>query len=65
LRVVDVHCPSSATVVASQGGVSGAVAKTMTAPIERVKLLIQTQDANPKARVFALVLPGLCTRARC
>jgi solute carrier family 25 (adenine nucleotide translocator) protein 4/5/6/31 len=30
--------------------VSGAVAKTMTAPIERVKLLIQTQDANPKAR---------------
>jgi len=30
------------------GGVSGAVAKTSTAPIERVKLLIQTQDANPK-----------------
>ncbi|GKY94274.1 hypothetical protein MPSEU_000393200 [Mayamaea pseudoterrestris] len=30
------------------GGVSGAVAKTTTAPIERVKLLIQTQDANPK-----------------
>lgn len=30
------------------GGVSGAVAKTATAPIERVKLLIQTQDANPK-----------------
>lgn len=30
------------------GGVSGAVAKTLTAPIERVKLLIQTQDANPK-----------------
>lgn len=30
------------------GGVSGAVAKTMTAPIERVKLLIQTQDANPR-----------------
>merc|ERR1719191_838322 len=30
------------------GGVSGAVSKTFTAPIERVKLLIQTQDANPK-----------------
>lgn len=32
------------------GGVSGAVAKTATAPIERVKLLIQTQDANPDIR---------------
>mmetsp|Transcript_8660 Transcript_8660/g.20502 ORF Transcript_8660/g.20502 Transcript_8660/m.20502 type:complete len:302 (-) Transcript_8660:49-954(-) len=30
------------------GGVSGAIAKTATAPIERVKLIIQTQDANPK-----------------
>merc|ERR1712193_186644 len=29
------------------GGVSGAIAKTCTAPIERVKLTIQTQDANP------------------
>jgi solute carrier family 25 (adenine nucleotide translocator) protein 4/5/6/31 len=32
------------------GGVSGAVAKTITAPIERVKLIIQTQDSNPKIR---------------
>ena len=32
------------------GGLSGAIAKTMTAPIERIKLVIQTQDANPKIR---------------
>jgi solute carrier family 25 (adenine nucleotide translocator) protein 4/5/6/31 len=30
------------------GGISGIVSKTITAPIERVKLIIQTQDANPK-----------------
>ena len=30
------------------GGVSGCIAKCCTAPIERVKLIIQTQDANPK-----------------
>jgi len=34
----------------SLGGLSGAVAKTLTAPIERVKLIIQTQDANPRIR---------------
>eukprot|EP00004_Rigifila_ramosa_P016604 TRINITY_DN394_c0_g1_i1.p1 TRINITY_DN394_c0_g1~~TRINITY_DN394_c0_g1_i1.p1 ORF type:complete len:327 (+),score=72.42 TRINITY_DN394_c0_g1_i1:49-981(+) len=32
------------------GGLSGAVAKTATAPIERVKLIIQTQDANPRIK---------------
>ena len=31
----------------NRAGISGAVAKTATAPIERVKLIIQTQDANP------------------
>lgn len=30
------------------GGVSAAISKTATAPIERVKLLLQTQDANDK-----------------
>merc|ERR1712224_1011133 len=29
-------------------GTSGAISKTLTAPIERVKLVIQTQDANPR-----------------
>jgi len=32
------------------GGAVGAITKTLTAPIERVKLLIQTQDANPLIR---------------
>ena len=32
------------------GGITGAITKTATAPIERVKLLIQTQDANPLIR---------------
>jgi solute carrier family 25 (adenine nucleotide translocator) protein 4/5/6/31 len=29
------------------GGISGAVSKTITAPLEKVKLAIQTQDSNP------------------
>lgn len=30
------------------GGISGAVSKTITAPLEKVKLAIQNQDSNPK-----------------
>lgn len=32
----------------AMGGTAGIVSKTITAPIERVKLIIQTQDANPR-----------------
>jgi len=32
------------------GGSIGAVSKTVMAPVERVKLLMQTQDSNPKVR---------------
>jgi len=34
------------------GGVSAAVSKTAVAPIERVKLLLQTQDANKKNPIW-------------
>ncbi len=30
------------------GGVAAAISKTTAAPIERIKLILQTQDANPK-----------------
>jgi solute carrier family 25 (adenine nucleotide translocator) protein 4/5/6/31 len=30
------------------GGISGVIAKTICAPIERVKLIMQTQDTNPQ-----------------
>ena len=40
------------------GGISGSLAKTCTAPIERVKLLIQTQDVNPKV-ISGEVIPYL------
>jgi solute carrier family 25 (adenine nucleotide translocator) protein 4/5/6/31 len=45
------------------GGVSGAVSKTITAPIERVKLIIQTQDANP--RIISGEVPRYTGIANC
>ena len=45
------------------GGVSGAIAKTCTAPIERVKLIIQTQDANP--RIISGEVPRYTGIANC
>ena len=32
------------------GGIAGGIAKTAVAPIERVKLILQTQDLNPRIR---------------
>ena len=32
------------------GGVSGGISQTVVAPIERVKLLLQTQDSNPRIK---------------
>ena len=34
------------------GGVAGGLSKTIVAPIERVKLLLQTQDSNPMNQVW-------------
>lgn len=32
------------------GGVAGGISKTAVAPIERVKLILQTQDSNPRIK---------------
>ena len=32
------------------GGVAGGLSKTVVAPIERVKLILQTQDSNPRIK---------------
>jgi solute carrier family 25 (adenine nucleotide translocator) protein 4/5/6/31 len=48
----EVHKPTASNFLIDflAGGISAAVAKTATAPIERVKLVMQTQDANPLIR---------------
>lgn len=45
------------------GGVSGCVAKTATAPFERVKLLVQTQDANPQVSLQRIACHPMLSRA--
>jgi len=40
--------PTNPLINLAAGGISGAVAKTITAPLEKVKLAIQTQDSNPR-----------------
>jgi solute carrier family 25 (adenine nucleotide translocator) protein 4/5/6/31 len=41
------------------GGVSAAISKTLAAPIERVKLLLQTQDANSKLKATGKKYTGI------
>ena len=41
------------------GGVSAAVAKTATAPIERIKLVLQTQDSNEEMKKRGLKYKGI------
>jgi len=45
------------------GGISGAVSKTITAPLEKVKLAIQNQDSNP--RVLSGEMPRYTGMADC
>jgi len=45
------------------GGVSGAVSKTITAPLEKVKLAIQNQDSNP--RILSGEMPRYTSMGNC
>jgi len=40
--------PANPLINLAAGGISGAISKTITAPLEKVKLAIQNQDSNPK-----------------
>merc|ERR1712086_550117 len=40
--------PPNPFISLAAGGISGAVSKTITAPLEKVKLAIQNQDSNPR-----------------
>merc|ERR1711981_363097 len=40
--------PPNPLISLAAGGISGAVSKTITAPLEKVKLAIQNQDSNPR-----------------
>ena len=42
------------------GGVAGGISKTVVAPIERVKLLLQTQDSNPRIKSGEMHILQLC-----
>ena len=47
------------------GGVAGGISKTIVAPIERVKLLLQTQDSNPRiksGKPFVIKCMKACAR---
>merc|ERR1711874_543720 len=45
------------------GGVSGAVSKTITAPLEKVKLAIQNQDSTP--RILSGEMPRYTSMGNC
>lgn len=52
------------------GGVAGGISKTAVAPIERVKLILQTQDSNPRIKsgeippytgLHTIIYPLMCS----